>query len=490
MRSRRVLFLMKTELTEVSPTRKEIKIEIEADKVREAYDRISERYAKLANVPGFRKGHTPTSVVRTRFRDEIRGEVLQELVPPAIQQAIQEHQLLVIGEPDIHLENDAGLKLNGTEPVLVHAHVEVLPEVELGEYKNMEAVRRTRPVTDEDVARVIEGLREASAALQPVEDRTSQAGDTVTVDVHGVFTQEPEAEPINVTEVDVALGGDGVQQEFTDNLTGVSVDDEKKFTVNYPADFTSPGLAGKTIDYTAKVTAVRLKELPDVDDEWAKSLGEEYETVDILREKVREDLAHRSQHESENRLRGEVMNKLVDAHPFEVPESLVEYQADQLLESVARDMMTRGVDPRMQDPQWWEGVREQLKPQAVRDLRGSMLLESIADREQIEVSDAEMEAEINSIAAQSRRTADEVRDALTKQGGERSIADRLRNRKALDLVVENARVTDEEWSEESPEAEDDSVGADEEAEESAQTVDQEATEQAEAAKAESTSSEG
>ncbi|MBV9210230.1 MAG: trigger factor [Acidobacteria bacterium] len=457
---------MKTELSEVSPTRKEIKIEIEAEQVREAYDRISERYAKLANVPGFRKGHTPTSVVRTRFRDEIRGDLLQELVPPAIQNAIREHDLLVIGEPDIHLENDEGLKLNGTEPLRVHAHVEVLPTVELGEYKNMEARRRTRPVTDEDVSRVIEGLREASAALQPVEDRPSQLGDTVTVDVHGVFVDEPEAEPIDVTEVDVVLGGQGVQQEFTDNLTGVSVDDEKKFAVHYPEDFTSPGLAGKTVDYTAKVTAVRIKELPELDDEWAKSLGEEYETVDILREKVREDLSHRSRHESENRLRGEVMNKLVDAHPFEVPESLVEYQADQLLESVARDMMTRGVDPRQQDPQWWEGVREQLKPQAMRDLRGSMLLESIADKEQIEISDEEIEAEINAIAAQSRRTADEVRDALTKQGGERSIADRLRNRKALDLVVENARVTDEEWSDEAQESAPEAQDSEEETESS------------------------
>ncbi|MBV9958068.1 MAG: trigger factor [Acidobacteria bacterium] len=446
---------MKTELIEISPTRREIKIELDADKVREANDRISDRYAKMANVPGFRRGNTPVSVIRTRYRNEIRGEVLQELVPTAVQAAIQEHQLLVIGEPDVHLENDEGLKLDGTEPVHLHAHVEILPAVELGEYKNFEAARRTRPVTEEDVERVIEGLREASAALQPVEDRPSQTGDTVTVDVHGVFVDEPEAEPINVTEVDVVLGGEGVQQEFTDNLTGVQVDDEKKFTVPYPADFTSPGLAGKTIDYTAKVTAVRIKELPELDDEWAKSLGEEYESLDLLREKVREDLTSRSRHEAENRMRGEVMNKLVDAHQFEVPESLIEYQADQLLESVARDMMMRGVDPRMQQAEWWEGVREQLKPQATRDLRGSMLLESIADREQIEVSDEEIAAEISSIAAQSRRTADEVRDALTKQGGERSIADRLRNRKALDLVVENARVTDEEWKDEEPAAESD-----------------------------------
>jgi trigger factor len=441
---------MKTELVDVSATQKEIKIEIGPKEVREASDRITDRYAKLANVPGFRRGHAPTSVIRTRFRDEIRSEVLRELVPQAIQEAIQEHELNVIGEPDIHLENSEGLKLNGEEPINVHAHVEILPPVELGEYKNLEAARRVRPVTDEDVDRVIDGLREASAALLPVEDRKSQLGDTVTIDVHGVFTETPEAEPISVTEIDVVLGGEGVHDDFTTNLTDVSVDDVKEFTVKYPGDFTSKGLAGKTVDYTAKVTAVRIKELPAVDDEWAKSLGEEYESVDILREKVLEDLQNRAKQEAQERLRGDVMNKLVDGHPFELPHTLVDYQSSQLVESVARDMMMRGVDPRTQEASWWEEAREQLKPQATRDLRGSMLLETIAEKEKIDVTDDEIEAEINAIAEASRRTKEQVRDALTKQGGERSIADRLRNRKALDLIVENARITDEEWREEAP----------------------------------------
>ena len=441
---------MKTELIDVSATRKEIKIEINADAVRETFDRITDRYAQLANVPGFRRGHTPKSVVRTRFRDEIRGEVMRELVPQAIQEAIQTNNLNVIGEPDIHVDNSEGLKMTGVEPISVHAHVEVLPKVELSEYKNMEAARSTRPVADEDVERVITGLLDASAALQPVEDRPSELGDTVTVDVHGIFVETPEEEPIKVDEVDVILGGDGVQEEFTGNLTGVHVDDEKKFTVHYPDDFTSKGLAGKTVDYTAKVTAVRRKELPELDDEWARSLGEDFESVEVLRAKVREDLVNRARHESENRLRGEVMNKLVDANPFEVPESLVEYQADQLLETVAQDMAMRGVDPRQQEANWWQDVREQLKPQATRDLRGSMLLETIADEEKINVSDEEIDAEIQAIADTSRRSIVEVHDALTKQGGKRSIADRLRNRKALDIVVENARITDEEWRDETP----------------------------------------
>jgi trigger factor len=438
---------MKTEVVDHSPTRKEIKIEIAADTVRAAYDRISDRYAQLATVPGFRPGHAPRSIVRTRFKDKIRSEVLQELVPQAVQDAISELSLNVIGEPDLHLENSEGLDKIGAEPISLHVHVEVLPEVTLGEFKGLEAARRMRPVADEDVDRVIEGLRDASASLQPVEDRGAEVGDTVTVNFHGKFVETPDEEDINVEDVEIELGGAGVQQEFTDNLLGVRADEEKNFMVNYPEDFTSKGLAGKKVEYKATVTAVRRKELPEVDDEWAKSLGEEFESLDDLREKVREDLVKRAGVESDNRLRSEVMRKLVEAHPFEVPQTLSEHQANNRLQAAVQDMIGRGIDPRGQEINW-EGVREQLKAQAEFDVRGSMLLELIAEQEKIEVTDEEIETEINSIAEASRQAPEQVRAALTKQGGATSIADRLRNRKALDLIVENARVTDEEWSEE------------------------------------------
>ena len=439
--------LMKTELIDTSPTRKEIKIEIEADTVRSAYDRISDRYAQAASVPGFRPGRAPRSVVRTRFKDKIRGDVLQEIVPQAIQDAIAKHSLDVIGDPDIHLDNSEGLGQLGSEPISLHVHVEVLPEIALGEYKGLGAEKSVRPVTDEDVERVIDGLREASASLQPVEDRPAELGDTVTVNFNGKFVETPDEEDINVEDVDVVLGGEGVQQEFTDNLLGVKPDDEKLFTVDYPANFTSKGLAGKKVDYKATVSAVRRKELPDADDEWAKSLGEEMDSMAALREKVREDLQSRAGVESENRVRRDVMKKLVEAHPFEVPNLLSEHQANNRLEAAVRDMMGRGIDPRGQDINW-EGVRDSLKTQAEFDVRGSMLLEKIAEQEKIDVTDEEINQEINMIAASSRQSPEQVRAALTKQGGTTSIADRLRNRKALDLIVENASITDAEWQEE------------------------------------------
>jgi trigger factor len=438
---------MKTELVDISPTRKEIKIEIEQEQVREAYDRISAMYSKRANVPGFRPGRAPVSVVRTRFKDEIRGEVLRELVPQAIQDAIAESALEVIGEPDVHMDNEEALNKLGDGPLNVHVHVEVLPQVELGQYKGLTAARRTRPVKDEDVENVIQALRESSASLQPVEDRPSQDGDTITVNFRGKFLNEPEAEEINVEEVEVELGGEGVYEDFTKNLMGVKPDDERTFTVKYPDDFSSKGLAGKEVEYTAKVTGVSRKELPELDDEWARSLNEESDSVAALRQKILEDLQMRAGTESDNRLRNELLGQLVAAHPFEVPETLVQHQSNHHLESIVRDMLGRGIDPRTQEMNW-EQVREQLKTQAEHDVRSSLLLETIADRENIEVSQEEINAEIESFAQASRQTPQQVRDALTKQGGERSIADRLRNRKALDLLLENASVSEAEWLEE------------------------------------------
>ena len=435
---------MKIELVDISPTRKEIKIEIEPEVVRATYDRVSDKYAKLANVPGFRKGHAPRSVIRSRFKGEIRGEVLQELVPEAINKAIDEHSLDTIGEPEVHLDNDESLQKFGEEPISVNVKVEVLPRVELGKYKEIEVARRVRPVADADVERIVEGLRENSASLIPVEDRSAQLGDTLTVNFRGKFIDTPEEEDINVEDVDVVLGGDGVQQEFTDNLLDMKPDDEKTFRVDYPQDFTSKGLAGKRLEYTAKVSAVRTKELPELDDEWAASLNEEFDSVTTLRTKIREDLEARAGTEADHRLRSELMRNLSKKHPFEVPATLVEHQINNRLEAVVRDMIGRGIDPRNAELNW-EGAREELKGQAEEDVRGSMLLERIAEEENLTVADEEIEAEIEAIANASRKPKEQVRAALTKEGGDRSIASRLRNRKALDLLVENARITEEEW---------------------------------------------
>jgi len=445
---------MKTELTDVSPTRKEIRIEIEPALVRSTYDRISDEYGKAAKVPGFRPGHAPRSVIRTRYKNEIRTEVLRELLPEAVNSAIGEHSLAAIGEPNVELDNTEALEHLGDAPLTVKVGVEVLPEIKLENYKGLEAQRSVRPVTDEDVNQTIENLRNASAALQPVEDRASELGDTVTINARGNFVENPEEEEIQVDDVEVVLGGPGVQQEFTDNLLGVRPDDKKTFEVEYPADYSSPGLAGKKLKYEADVTAVRRKELPEADDEWVKSLGYESDTLATLRSKIRHDLELHAKHEAERKLHSELVRKLVAAHEFEAPQSFVEQQLNQRLQTVVRDMMSRGFDPRNENINW-DGAREELKAQAEEDVRATMLLDQIAEAENITVSNEEVEAEIERIATASQQSVEQVRAALTKSGGERSIAHRLRNRKALDLLIENANITDTEWTEPSTDYTDD-----------------------------------
>ncbi|HEX8146026.1 MAG TPA: trigger factor, partial [Pyrinomonadaceae bacterium] len=279
--------------------------------------------------------------------------------------------------------------------------------------------------------------------------------------IQGRYVDPPEEEDINVSDVDVVLGGEGVLAEFNENLTGVQPDEVRTFTVNYPEDFgpapregeeRKGGLAGKTVEYTATVTAVRRKEVPALDDDGVKSLGEEeVETVEQLRARVRENLTKSAEHESEHRLRDEVLGQLIERHRFEVPETIVSYQANQILQSMVRDMISRGADPRTQDINW-EAMRDLVRERAGDDVRGSMLLERVAEAENIEVTQEEIDAEIESSAEGQRQSVEQVRAALTKQGGARSIADRLRNRKALDFLVQHAQVREEEWREEPAES--------------------------------------
>ena len=447
---------MKTELTDVSPTRKEIRIEIEPAVVQSTYDRISDEYSKAAKVPGFRPGHAPRSVVRTRYKNEIRTEVLRELLPEAVNNAIGEHSLAAIGEPNVELDNTEALENLGEAPLTVKVGVEVLPDIKLDKYKGIETTRSVRPIQDADVEKTIENLREQTAALVPVEDRGAELGDTVTINARGNFVENPEEEPITVDDVEVVLGGPGVQQEFTDNLLGVRPEEKRSFVVEYPEDFSSAGLAGKKVEYEADVTAVRRKELPEVDDEWVKSLGYDFDLA-TLKANIRKDLETRMTFDADRRMRDDVIRQLLAAHPFEAPESFIEQQTNQRLQTLVREMMGRGFDPRSANMDW-EGAREEIKGQAEADVRASMLLDQIAEAENITVSNEEVEAEIDAIATHSQQPREQVLAALTKSGGERSIAHRLRNRKALDLLIENATITEAEWTEpkdsEASEAED------------------------------------
>ena len=437
---------MNTELKEVSPTEREIKIEIAPDKARDAYNKISQRYAKAASVPGFRKGYAPLDVIRMRYKDEIRSEVLQLLLPDQITAAIDEHKLAPLTEPHVHLENQDTVKVNGSEPIVLHVHFEIMPEVPSPDYKNLEIVRRTRPVKDEEIEEVIENRRTESAVLMPVEGRKSAEGDTVIADLVGTFADEPDAEPITVDNLEIPLGDEVIEKAFTENLIGVEEDEEKEFTINYPAEFSSPALAGKTVNYKAKIKSVGKVETPALDDEWVTSLDEEdTKTVADFRKNVRADMEKFAVSDAEAALRVEAINKLVEKNKFAIPNAMIDAQARSLLNNFARDLSSRGVDLNQVGKEIIESAYNQMRVQAERDVMGSMLLEKIAELENVEVSELEVNEEIEKMASYYQATPEEIRESIEKQNGENAIENNLRTRKAIEAVVSNAKISDGEW---------------------------------------------
>ena len=440
---------MKTELIEVSPTQKEIKIEIEPEVVRDAYNKVSKKYAGAVQVPGFRKGNAPLDVVRLRYKDEIKSETLQELLSNRVAEAISEHNLSPLAEPHLHLDDAETVKLNGSQPVTLHVHVEVMPEIPTPEYKNLEVTRRVKPINDGELESILDERRQEFATLIPVEDRKSEEGDTVIVDLEGSFENEPDGEPIKADDLEIKLGDEMIEKSFTENLVGVAEDEEKEFTVAYPEDFTSPMLAGKTVNYKAKIKSVGKVELPELNDEWAKSLDEGFESLDDLRKKLGEDLDSVAKADADARVRNDLIAKLIENYDFEIPNAMIELQARNLLNNFAQDLSQRGVDLNKVEKDFVQMAYNQMRGQAERDVRGAMLLEKIAELENVEVTTDEVNEEIQQMANYYRTTPEEIRASLAQQqGAEENIANSLRTRKSVEALVNNAKVTDGEWIDE------------------------------------------
>lgn len=440
---------MKSELKEISPTQREIHIEIDADSLKDAYGKVSQKYARAASVPGFRKGYAPLDVVRLRYKEEIKSEVLQEVVPSKVSEAIEEHKLSPLTEPHLHIDDAENVKVNGSQPIALHVHVEVMPEIPLPKYAGLEVVRRVKPVEDGEVEDLIANRLNQEAALIPVEGRASELGDTVIADLEGTFDDAPDGEPIKAENLEVVLGDEIIEKAFTENLVGVNEDEEKEFTVAYPAEFSSPALAGKTVHYKAKIKSVGRSETPELNDEWAKSLDEGYKSLVDLRKKLRADLETYAKSDADARVRNNAIAKLIEENQFEVPKTLIENQARNLLNNFARDLQQRGVDLNKVESNFIEMAFHQMQTQAERDVRGAMLLEKIAEAERVTVSKEEVDEEIGKMAEYYRATPDELRKSLERQGGERTIENNLRTRKSIEALIAKANVVDGEWVDES-----------------------------------------
>jgi trigger factor len=403
-------------------------------------------------MPGFRPGRAPRAVVKQRFTKEAKDEVVKNLIQHALEHAVADHDLHVVGSPSID-----DLSVGEDEPMRFKASLEVLPEFELKEYKSLTLTKRVERVTDEDVEGVLERFRQSAAEFVPVEDRPSRDGDFVSVNLAGKFIEPPEEEDLKSDDVQIEIGGNNVQSEFSENLRGVKADEVREFRVKYPDDFSSQGLAGKTLDFTATVVAVREKEAPELDDEFARDFGD-YENLQQLRDKIRENLVATAEARAESRLRDEVVERILEDYDFEVPSSLVEPQAAERTREFAYMLMRNGVPPQTIKEINWEERMNEARPQAARDLRLSFVLNRIGEAEGVQVSRAEVDAEVERMVqrAQAERMggepADHLRARLTKDDSLSSIENRLRYQKALEAVVNHAQITVEEFTEDQNQA--------------------------------------
>ncbi len=444
---------MNTELIENSATSKEIRIEVPPDEVRGAYDRVSRKYADQAQVPGFRKGMAPLDVIRMRYKEEIKSDVIQDILPSKVTEAIREHQLSPIAEPHLHLDDPENVKVNGSQPLSFSVHLQVMPEIPEPDYKGLEAVRRVKPIGDEEIESIIEEQRQRESTLIPVEGRKSKDGDMVIADLKGTFEDDPNADPIEVNDLEVQLGDEVIEKSFSDNLVGVEADDEKEFTVEYPEEFSSSALAGRKVSYKAKIKSVGTVELPEMNDEWVESLGEEFKTLDELRSKLRDDMESVAKADADSRVRNDLIAKLIQKHDFEIPDALIESQAQSLLNNFAQDLAQRGVDLSKVEESFIESTYGQMKGQAERDVRGAMLLEKIADNAGVEIDKDAVNQEIEKMAAHYQTSVEEFRASLEQQGGEAMVENNLRTREAVEVLAKEAKITDGEWVDENSEKE-------------------------------------
>jgi trigger factor len=460
--------------------KREVSIEIPAAEVKKATDTVAKRFQKLAKIPGFRAGKVPESIVRSRFAEDIRSEVVEQLLPKYYQQAIEKEKLQPVSQPYV-----TDLKFEEGKPVTFKAQFEVLPEITPKDYKTIPVERQDTGVNDDEVEDALKHLQEQHASFEPVDDRELKDGDFAQVsfvgkalgaksfldkkkalaekkdvgatpaspaddnrsettdpltkasaEVGDTISQAVEEEvnkPVEVNDVMVEIGGANTVKDFSENLRGAKPGDEKSFQVTYPDDFADQRLAGQVMNYDVKVQAVKKKVRPELNDDFAKELGE-FATVDELRNRIRENMQAEKKHGIEHTAKEKLVDELVKRNDFPVPQTLVDRQIDTRLERGLRALAQQGMREQDMRKLNFARLREGQKEAAIREVKASLLLDKIADLENIQVSDEELDHEIESAARQSQQTLESVRARLEKDGALERIKDRMRNEKALDFL--------------------------------------------------------
>jgi trigger factor len=420
---------------EESPTRTVLEIEVPAERVEEAINDTVRSYARRAAIPGFRKGKAPESVVRQRFGDQIRADALEALLPDAVADAIKEKQLSILGRPRVE-----DLKWEPPGPIRFSARLDLKPAVDAGDWRGVPVEDQPVEPAEEEVSKVIDRIREAHAEFHPVEGRAAAPGDFAVADIAGTFVEilAPGQNPRTFKDEKLTLevGHADSMPEINDALRGALPGETRSFRKTFADDFPNEEFRGKTVDYQVTLAAVKEKRLPSVDDEFARAVADG-ETVETLRDRVRARLRAEKEGDRRRKFRRAILDVLLSRQQIPAPEVLVESETASALRDYARYLAASGVDPEKED---WAKLQEEARPGAERRVREYLLLDAIADAEGVTVSDTELEAEFKRAAAQRGVDPATLREQMANAGGIEALRDEMRLSKAVELLIDAAKV--------------------------------------------------
>jgi trigger factor len=425
---------MKSEFVDVSETRKTLVIEIPSDQVDSEIERVTRHLGRTVRVPGFRPGKVPPGVVKQRFRGEIMHEVAHELVPRAVDEALRERGVEPIATPDVH-----DVDVQEGQPLKFSASFETVPPVDPGDYAEISLRRHSSSVEPETIDQALERLRQRAARFEPIDDRGLETGDTGAVDLERrSFEEDGTAGPSEKHEnVSVEVGASVNPPGFDEQLTGMRAGDEKTFRVHYPADYSITELRSKEVEYTVKVRAVRRRVVPPLDDDLAKEVSDA-DTLEKLREEVSDGLAREAQREADRKLRSDLLKALAARVTFEVPEVLIDRDIDRRTQDFIRHLIEERIDPRQAGVDW-EAFRKDQRQPAEEAVKAMIVLDEVGRREQLAVSDEDLEREVAGFAERSGRTVSAVRAQLEKDGELERLRTGLRRERAVEYLL--SRVT-------------------------------------------------
>ncbi|MBM7118166.1 trigger factor [Archangium primigenium] len=424
---------MKVQVEELSPIEKKLSIEVDTARVAEELTRAYSALGQQVKLPGFRQGKVPRRILEQRFRDRVEDDVIQRVVQSAWLQAVRDHKVEAVAPPQV--TQNSGLKPNA--PFSFEARVEVKPRVEARDYQGLALTRADSQVADSDVNDRVEQLRQNLARLDPIEDRdTAQAGDFATVDYEATV-EGKEFAGSKAEGVTVELAPGELVESNVAALEGAKVGETRELDYTFPADYRVEDVKGKVAHFKFHVKGLKKKVIPELNDEFAKETNQA-QSIDELRTKIRADLEQGKKTQALNQEREALIKALIEKNPFDVPRAMVERTIDQMLDTRLRAMQRMGMDPRRLNLDF-SRLREDLREEALQEVRGALLFEAIAVKENISSSDEDIEKKIAELAEEAKQPVDMVRkffkDAEQRQG----LSLRLREEKTIEFLKGQAK---------------------------------------------------